>query len=159
MKTLRVHNALLIGVLLTGSAIAWSTVTLGFVRFYRVEGTILKFTNCALPNPLATPCFYGAVAFLIVVLWSVTLARRPAPEARSYRYLWWLLLASTVFGWSNVAYEFWIWNQSETGTMVSCTADTISSPLQSPCLYGSTMFLGGLITVSVILQAFKRLKV
>lgn len=58
-----------------------------------------------------------------------------------------------------MAYEFWTWNQSATGMMVSCTANPISSPLQSPCLYGSTMFLGGLITVSVILKAFKRLDV
>lgn len=32
---------------------------LGFIRFYRAEGTILKFTNCRFPNPITTPCFYG----------------------------------------------------------------------------------------------------
>ena len=60
--------------LVVGTVIAWSTVTLGFIRFYRAEGTILKFTNCALPNPLTTPCLYGAIAFLLALIWAAYLA-------------------------------------------------------------------------------------
>ena len=33
----------------------------------------------------------------------------------------------------HVAYEFWTWSQSATRTIVSCSAQPISSPLQSPC--------------------------
>ena len=62
-----------------GTVIAWSTVTLGFIRFYRAEGTLLKFTNCALPNPLTTLCFYGAIAFVLALLWAVSLASGAKP--------------------------------------------------------------------------------
>lgn len=107
--------------LLVGTLIAWSTVTTGFIRFYRAEGTILKFMNCVVPNPLTTPCFYGAVAFLIALVWAVHLASHGTSIGRGYERLWWLLLASTIFGWSNVAYEFWTWSQSPTRTIVSCS--------------------------------------
>jgi hypothetical protein len=142
--------------LVVGTVIAWSTVTLGFIRFYRAEGTILKFTNCALPNPLTTPCFYGAIAFVLALLWAASLASGAKPRVRGYEGLWWLLLASTIFGWSNVAYEFWRWGQSPTGFIVSCTTESISSPFQSPCLYGSTMFLGAWLSVDLIARAGRR---
>jgi len=74
-------------------------------------------------------------------------------DRRGYEHLWWLLLASTIFGWSNVAYEFWTWSQSATRTIVSCSAQPLSSPLQSPCLYGSTMFLGAWLSVDLIVRA------
>jgi hypothetical protein len=155
MKALRVHTICLMVFLGAGVIIAWSTVTLGFIRFYRAEGTLLKFTNCAFPNPLTTPCFYGAVAFLVALLWAASSARGAMPKPHGYEGLWWLLLASTIFGWSNVAYEFWTSHQSPTGFIVSCTAQSISSPFQSPCLYGSTMFLGAWLTVGLMVRALK----
>jgi len=142
--------------LVVGTVIAWSTVTLGFIRFYRAEGTILKFTNCALPNPLTTPCLYGAIAFLVALIWAAYLASHTMSIGRGYEHLWWLLLASTIFGWSNVAYEFWRWGQSPTGFIVSCTTESISSPFQSPCLYGSTMFLGAWLSVDLIARGRRR---
>jgi hypothetical protein len=136
-----------------GTVIAWSTVTLGFIRFYRAEGTLLKFTNCTLPNPLTTPCFYGALAFLVSLIWATQLASRTTSLGRGYERLWWLLLASTVFGWSNVAYEVWTWSHSASRTIMGCSAQPLSSPWQSPCLYGSTMFLGAWVCVHVIVRA------
>ena len=153
MNAVRIPVTCLIGFLVAGTAIAWSTVALAFVRFYRVEGTLLKVTNCQFPNPITTPCFYGAVAFMVALLWAASLARSAKLSAHGYGGLWWLLLASTIFGWSNVAYEFWRWNQSPTGFIVSCTTESISSPFQSPCLYGSTMFLGAWFTVGAIRRA------
>ena len=156
MNGLRTGRVLLLAFLVVGTLIAWSTVTLGFIRFYRAEGTILKFTNCAFPNPLTTPCFYGALAFLIGLVWASYLANVGTSIGLGYEHLWWLLLASTVFGWSNVAYEFWTWSQSATRTIVSCSAQPLSSPLQSPCLYGSTMFLGAWLSVDRIVRARRR---
>ena len=46
----------------SGPVIARSTVLLAFIRFYRAQGTLLKITNCRFPNPISTPCFYGAIA-------------------------------------------------------------------------------------------------
>ena len=156
MKTIRVCVISLIGFLATGAVIAWSTVTLAFIRFYRAEGTLLKVTNCRFSNPITTPCFYGAIAFIVALLWAASLARDINSRGRGYEGLWWLLLASTIFGWSNVAYEFWRWNQSSTGFIVSCTTELISSPFQSPCLYGSTMFLGAWVMVGLIRRALKQ---
>ena len=59
MKTIRVCTVCLIGFLTAGAAIAWSTVALASIRFYRAEGTLLKVTNCRFPNPITTPYFYG----------------------------------------------------------------------------------------------------
>ena len=133
-----------------GNLIAWSTITLGFIRFYRVEGTFLKFTNCVFPNPLITPCFFGAIAFLIALVWAVSLLSVPMPSAiQGYTRLWRFLLAATIFGWSNVAYEFWKWNQSPSGLLISCSAQSVSSPFQSSCLYGSAMFLAAWLAVGL----------
>ena len=55
-----------------------------------------------------------------------------------------------------MAYEFWRWGQSPTGFIVSCTTESISSPFQSPCLYGSTMFLGAWLSVDLIVRARRR---
>ena len=156
MKMFRVCALCLIGFLAVGALIAWSTVALAFIRFYRAEGTLLKVTNCRFPNPITTPCFYGAIAFVVALLWAASLARGAKPRVHGYEGLWWLLLASTIFGWSNVAYEFWRWNQSPTGFIVSCTTESISSPFQSPCLYGSTMFLGAWLTVGLMLRALRQ---
>jgi hypothetical protein len=156
MKTVRVRIMCLMGFLGAGAVIAWSTVVLAFIRFSQAEGTLLKVTNCRFPNPITTPCFYGAIAFLLALLWASSLASRIEPWAGDYGGLWWLLLASTIFGWSNMAYEFWRWNQSPTGFIVSCTTESISSPFQSPCLYGASMFLGAWLTVSLMRRALRQ---
>jgi hypothetical protein len=62
-KTICVGAICLLGFLTAGATIAWSTVTLAFVRFYRAEGTLLKVTNYRFSNPIMTPCFCGAIAF------------------------------------------------------------------------------------------------
>ena len=157
MKAIRLYATCILAFLAVGAVIAWSTVSLAFVRFYRAEGTLLKITNCQFPNPVTTPCFYGAIAFLVALVWAVSLARGANAPVRGYAGLWWFLLASTIFGWSNVAYEFWRWNQSSTGfILISCTTASISSPFQSPCLYGSTMFLGAWVSVGLMRRALTR---
>ena len=150
MKAGRLNVVCLLIFLVTGSVIAWSTITLGLLRFYRLEGTLLKFTDCAVPNPLVTPCFFGAIAFLVALLWALSLSHAPTPSATSrYNPLWWFLLAATIFGWSNVALEVWKWHESSTGLLMTCTADAVASPFQSPCLYGSAMFLAAWLTVGL----------
>ena len=94
-KTIRAGRLCLIGFLTAGAMIAWSTVTLAFIRFYRAEGTLLKVTNCRFSNPITTPCFYGAIAFIVALLWAVSLMRDVNARRRGYEGLWWLLLAST----------------------------------------------------------------
>jgi hypothetical protein len=78
MKMFRVCALCLIG-FSRGAVIAWSTVALAFIRFYRAEGTLLKVTNCRFPNPITTPCFYGAIAFVVALLWAASLPRGAKP--------------------------------------------------------------------------------
>jgi hypothetical protein len=138
-----------IAFLTVGALIAWSTVSLAFMRFYRTEGTLLKLTNCQFPNPVTTPCFYGAIGFLIALIWAVSLARQGRAGAGGLQGLWWFLLACSIFGWSNVAIEFWRWQHGPTGFVtITCSTDPMATPFQSPCLYGSLMFLGAWIAVS-----------
>jgi hypothetical protein len=153
MKTTRILQRVLVGFLLVGSTIAWSTVVLAFVRFYRAEGTLLKFTNCVMPNPATTPCFFGALAFAVGLVWAARLLGRSVFAVRSYRRLQWLLVASTIFGWSNVAYEFWKFEHNVSGLLMTCTAEPVSTPFESPCFYGSTMFLAALVAVTWLLRA------
>ena len=156
MQTIKRLGVALIVFLLAGSGIAWSTVILAFTRFYHNEGTLLKINDCIFPNPVTTPCFYGAIAFVICLIWAIMLFRRAS--LGSYTKLMWLLFASTIFGWGNVAYEVYQFSTHPKG-IVGCTASVITNPFQSPCLYGSIMFLLSLVTTYIIVQKLKTNKI
>jgi hypothetical protein len=57
-------------VLLGGTIFAWYTVAQDFIRFKNIQGTIFKVSDCLIPNPVTTACFYGAFGFLAAVIWS-----------------------------------------------------------------------------------------
>ncbi|MEO8065297.1 MAG: hypothetical protein ABI643_00385 [Candidatus Doudnabacteria bacterium] len=155
-RTIRTYILCLMAFLIVGVGISWTTVLQSFVRFYNNEGTLFKIQNCLFPNPVTTPCFYGAIAFLICLVWAIYLYRALDREniSGSYIKLMWLLFASTIFGWVNVGYELYQFSQSPKG-IVGCTSKVITSPWQSPCIYGSIMFLLSLIAVYTVVQKFK----
>ena len=144
----------LIACLVVGAAIAWSTSILAMTRFYGSEGTLLRFTNIGVPNPMITPCFWGAVAFLVALGSAAFLYSRigHANPVGGYRTLSWFLVACVLFGWGNVGYEWWSLNQSETGSIIGCTAGPMTSIFQSPCVYGSVMFLASLAATYVVVR-------
>jgi hypothetical protein len=147
----------LIGLLIVGSGIAWGTVILAFKRFYEYEGTLFKIQDCVFPNPVMTPCFYGAVAFLVALIWAIKLYRKLASgeELVSYRGLMRLLFAATIFGAVNVAYEIYLFSVSPKG-ITGCGASIITSPWQSSCTYGSIVFLLSLIVTVMIMKRLKQ---
>lgn len=138
--------------LLGGSLFAWTTLYGQFQQFFGLYGTLFRFADCIMPNPLITPCFYGAVAFLVALGWSVYLIARP--DARSSIWLSRLLLfgvffALAVLGYEAAEYYKWI---DFGGVSVSCAPGV--HPLATPCFTGFLFFAAGyaLSFAIVILQ-------
>lgn len=132
--------------LLTGTIFAWTTVYFDFQKFYGFEGTIFKVTDCVIPNPVTTPCFYGAFAFLGGFIWSLYLTKMSEEQKRkNERYMAWFLSLSTVFAWSNFLPDL-ISFYSNSGLPVrGCSGQLITSPFTTPCFVGSVIFLTSLI--------------
>jgi hypothetical protein len=153
-KQARAWALSLVVFLAIGALVAWSTTILALTRFYGSEGTLLRLDNIGIPNPVITPCFWGAVAFLIAVPWAGSLYSRlgRANPVGGYRMLGWFLVACVLFGWSVVGYESWRLSQSATGSIIGCTAAPMTSIFQSPCLYGSSMYLASLVAAYIVVR-------
>ena len=90
-------------VLAIGTLFSWTTLVLDYRHFFDSGGRVFEFSGCAVANPLATPCFYGALAFAVALLWSVAVVRA-APDAvlRLQGGLHRLLVTGTLFAWASV---------------------------------------------------------
>jgi len=133
-----------------GTGFAFYTVVVDFIRFYGFEGTVFKVQDCVVPNPVTTPCFWGAFAFLVALVWSSRLLRQ-VQLVRGQRRLSWLLVASTIFAWGNfsrVAYDFY---RAGTGSTTGCSGVLTTNPFTTPCFIGSVIFLVAL-TIALFLN-------
>jgi hypothetical protein len=124
-------------ILFGGSIFAWYTVFNDFSRFQRIYGTIFRIENCSVPNPVTTPCFYGAIAFVIALILSIKKNEKP---------LYILLIGGTIFAWSNFAYEVYKFYAS-TGVKTSCAGVITNNVFTTPCFYGACIYLLALITI------------
>jgi hypothetical protein len=137
--------------LLVGTLFAWFNVIKNFIRFYQLEGTIFKVTDCAIPNPVTEACFYGAFAFLVALIWSIVVLRRGLGQtAKLQHYLWLFLSAGTIFAWYNVAREFVAFYSVRSGPALGCSATPITNPFLTPCFTGASIFLLSAILSGVI---------
>jgi len=50
-----------------------------------------------------------------------------------------LLLAGTIFAWSNFGRELYLWLNNE--SCQSCALTPMTNPFLTPCFYGAVMFL------------------
>lgn len=125
-------------VLTGGTVFAWYTVFGDFARFFNYGGKLLQFSGCTYPNPLATPCFYGSIAFLVALSLSFLILSTKAIKLQKYLSL--LLLGGSIFAWSMVAKEFYKFNHIKTGAYIGCTGLTASSPIFTPCFTGASIF-------------------
>ena len=143
-------------VLAGGTIFAWYTVYTDFNRFYDSEGTLFKIQDCAIPNPVTTPCFYGAFAFLIAFVWSVIIIRKTADSRiKELKKLLWLLLASVLFAWGNFIYSLMRYYQTrDSGQAIGCSGQLVTNPWTTPCFIGAVIFLTALV-VAVILYRRK----
>ena len=130
--------------LLFGTFFAWYTVTNDYLRFVNENGV----------NPLLTPCFYGAIGFLLFYLYSLYIYFAAENKRRRHqKILMILLIGGTLFGWGNFTIElcsFYIFKNP-----TSCSGATTISPFLTACFYGSVIYLASLIA-SIL--AFRNLK-
>lgn len=131
-------------ILLAGVLVAFTAVYLDFARFYKAEGTIFKIQNCTYPNPVTTPCFYGAFVFLGALVWSFFIFKKEEPNAkiRQENYLSWLLLSGTLFALGNFTKLFLGYMG---GSKTGCSGAPMTSPFFTPCFYGLTIFFVALL--------------
>jgi hypothetical protein len=139
-----------------GSVFAWTTVIREFGYFKQYEGTIFKFKDCVVTNPALTPCFWGGVAFLVAMFWSIYIYRLKKKKSVviHQKKLMWLLVASTVFALSVFGTEVVSYLQSSMKPIQTCSG-IVENPLQSSCFYGSMIFLSSLITTIYINRKIK----
>jgi hypothetical protein len=134
-------------ILLAGAIFAWYSVYTDFARFYNFYGTITRVQHCVLPNPVTTPCFYGAIFFLIALVWSLLILKgKWAAPLESQKKLSILLLASTIFGWGNFLFGIFKFYFVKTGPKLSCSGVPTDNPFITPCFVGSTIFMAAFIT-------------
>ncbi|MBN1169307.1 hypothetical protein JXA63_05475 [Candidatus Woesebacteria bacterium] len=129
-------------ILLFGVIYAWTNVFISFRNFYGFEGTIFKFRDCYLTNPVLTPCFWGAIAFLAAFIWSLRNLKITDEVIlkKSQKYLTYLLAFGTVFAFSVFGNEVFQLLRSDTGEIQTCLG-SIDNPLKSSCLYGAIIYL------------------
>jgi len=144
-----------VAVLALGSVFSWLTLFIDYRRFFAAGGHVFEASGCAVANPLVTPCFYGALAFLAAFFWAAAVLRS-APEVmtRRQRGLNWLLTAGTVFAWGNFAYEVYRFNQPQPSVSAfSCPKEAaLVHPLMTPCFYGAMIYLAALVVSMIILR-------
>ena len=133
----------------SGTLFAYFTLFEDFSRFYQNEGTFFKFTGCIVPNPLLTPCFYGAFVFLLGFIYSLFILRGEDQFKRTHqRYLMFLALAGTIFAWGNSlygVYKFYVLNIN-----TGCSGVPTTSPFMTPCMIGAIIFtLALIVTVAL----------
>lgn len=136
-------------VLFLGTIFAFYTVYTDFARFYGLEGTLFKVKNCVIPNPVVTPCFYGAFGFLIAFVLSVKILKTIDLDKikKKQRTLLFVLIGCTVFAWGNFFFTLYKYfralslNEAFTG----CSGVTASHPFVTPCFIGSAIFLIALL--------------
>jgi hypothetical protein len=147
-----------VAVLAIGTSFSWITLVFDYRRFFASGGHVLGISGCAVTNPIITPCFYGALAFLVAFAWALAILRS-APEAvlKRQRGLHLLLAAGTVFAWGNFAYEVYRFMQPQpAASAFSCPAgEAAVNPLMTPCFYGALIFLTALVVSVLIVRAHR----
>jgi len=127
---------LLLITLIGGVLFSWYTVINDFLRFYKIYGTIFRIENCLVPNPVTTPCFYGAVAFLIALILLLI---------KKFLFLKYLLIGGTVFAWTNFAYEAYKFYLPSNTAKIGCSGIEVESIFTTPCFFGALIYLTALL--------------
>jgi len=131
--------------LAVGTLFAWYTVVNDFLRFYSYEGTVFKVEDCIFPNPVTTPCFWGAWAFLIAFVWAVRIQRNASVPKVSQRNLVLFLIAGTLFAWFNNVRDLIRFYGASGAPTVGCSGQLVTNPYTTPCFIGASIFLLSLL--------------
>jgi len=142
-------------VLALGAVFSWISLVFDYRRFFSSGGRALELSGCTVANPVVTPCFYGAMAFLAAFAWSViVLGSAPAAAVGRQRRLQWLLVAGTLFAWGNLAWTTYsFFRPRPAASPFTCPPVEVPvNPLLAPCFYGAIIFLAALAVSLVMLR-------
>jgi len=137
-------NKLLSFVLLLGTIWAFYSVFQEFSAFYRLEGTIFKIEDCLIPNPVTTPCFYGAFGFLIALIWSWRILKFDELKKKLHnKYLGIFLFAGSTFAWFNAGSDLieYYGLEDRAAGIIGCSGGVVHNPFTTPCFIGASLFL------------------
>lgn len=142
-------------ILAGGVVFSWSRVVIQLQTFYARYGTFFKFNDCAIPNPLVTACFYGAVAFVVALVWSGLILQSEVFVLKNERYLRNFLLFGVCFAATVLTYEFLAFYKiiKTSGKIISCTPGVF--PLYTPCFVGFLFFVGAFLVAGYIVKSQK----
>lgn len=143
-------------ILAAGTAFAWKTVFGDFDRFFSAGGELFKFSGCRYPNPLATPCFYGAIVFIIALALALSLWQSQKPTLQ--KKLSWILCLGTLFAWTMTALEFYKYLKPHAGAYVGCGGLTVKNPFYTPCFTGACFYLIAYIISLMIVKKIGKQK-
>lgn len=141
--------------LLAGIAVSWVAVINSFVNFYNVEGTIFKIKDCLIPNPITTPCFWGALAFLGGTMWAYKLHKNS--NIKKEKYFFYFITFCILFAWSNFAIELRGVTPKPGAIIAPCPAAPYG-PFLSPCFFGSILFTLTFLLNFYVLKKSSKLK-
>lgn len=136
----RATYVLLAAVLGAGVVVSWYSVFSQAINFLRYYDSFLHVRNCIVPNPVLTPCLYGAIALFVSCVWALSLALTPNPKGSPWLVR--LLAFGTVFAAGVLVFEALEYYHLFTlGTGVSCSPGT--PPWKTACFSGFLVFLTG----------------
>ena len=140
-----------------GTIFAWYTVFNDFLLFYNAEGTFLKVTDCVIPNPVVTPCFYGAFAFLTTFIWSLFLLGFSRARLKiNQKYLFWFMIGGTIFAWGNFIPQLIEFVRADMQPILGCSGQVTTNPFTTACFIGSAIFLLALIISFIVYRLGKK---
>ncbi|MEK7584694.1 MAG: hypothetical protein AAB490_05605 [Patescibacteria group bacterium] len=143
------------GVLFIGTLFAWWTVVQDYLRFYNYEGTLFKIEDCIFPNPVTTPCFWGAWAFLIALVWAARIQRNALVPKTSQRNLVYFLVAGTLFAWFNNVRGLMSFYGASGAPVVGCSGQLVTNPYTTACFIGASLFLASLVVGIVTYRSMR----
>lgn len=134
-------------VLAGGTLFSWYNTALLFKAFYVYYPSVLTIGYTLVPNPLLTPCFYGAVAFAGALVWALVLALKPH-EASSL-WLKRFIVFGVCFASAVLVYEaLEYYHLISLSRSVSCSPGV--HPFKTPCFGGLLFFIGAYLTARYV---------
>jgi ABC-type transport system involved in cytochrome c biogenesis permease subunit len=137
--------------LIAGTYIGWSTIFKEINKYCEITGdgysSLLTFSGTITKNPLLTPCFWGSIAFVIALVWSlmIVLEKDKVRARLSEKRLLWLLGGGTIFALGNnapILYRYFF-TPNEKG--LSCGGTYIDNPFTTACFLGFCAFFAAFI--------------
>lgn len=137
--------------LFLGVLVSWYATISSFIKFYSYEGTIFRIKDCVIPNPVTTPCFWGALAFAGGLVWAY---QKFGKETKKFeKNFLYFMIFSIIFAWSNFAIEL-KGIKPNPGALFTVCVPT-GSPFTSACFFGSILFTLSFLATLILVRRKK----